>query len=112
MLYDSLLLPIQRLSIDDDEFITTDDGWRQCLVKHYFDKQCYGLMQIPESRNPNTSFAPDSVEHFEEGIRALIELTTHFAAFESMTPTNQTRAGLAAYDAGFENIDPNCEPTS
>ena len=110
--FDSLLLPILRLSINDtDELITTEDGWRPCLLNQYFEKRCYGLMQIPESRNPNTTFAPDSMEHFEEAIRELISLTTKFATLESFTPTQQTRAGLAAYDAGFENIDPNCELT-
>ena len=58
-------------------------------------------MHIRESLNPNTSYTIDSFEHFSEGISNLIELISELAQqFPTFTPEQQTRAGLATYDAG------------
>ena len=62
-------------------------------------------MHIPASKSPNTNHAEDSAEHFEEGIQKLIDLTTFLAKnFKSFSPLQQTRIGLAAYDAGVRAI--------
>ena len=94
-----------RLSIKNNEFATTSDGWRPCLLKNHFYEQCYGLMHIPASKMPNTAYAQDSVEHFEQGIQKLIDLTTLLAkTYRSFSPLQQTRIGLAAYDAGVQAV--------
>ena len=62
-------------------------------------------MHIPASKNPNTNYAVGSVGHFREGIREIIELTSLITqSFTSFTPTQQTRGGLAAYDAGIQAV--------
>ena len=66
-------------------------------------------MQIPRSAGPNDQYAGDSVEHFEEAIDILIKLTTQLTStFKSFSPIQQTRAGLAAYDAGVSSIRDKC----
>ena len=68
-------------------------------------EDCYGLLHIPRSLGPTESFAGDSIDHFVEGIDTIINLTTQLGStFKSFTPTEQTRAGLAAYDAGVSAI--------
>ena len=58
-------------------------------------------MHIRESLNPNTNHTGDSIEHFTEGISNLIEIIGDLTQqFKTFTPEQQTRAGLAAYDAG------------
>ena len=62
-------------------------------------------MHMRENQNPNTFFAPDSVEHFKQGVSSLIELTTEITkTMTSFTVAEQTRGGLAAYDAGTSVI--------
>ena len=63
-------------------------------------------MHIPASKNPNTDHAVDSIEHFVDGIYQIIELTSLIAqSFESFSATQQTRGGLAAYDAGVQAVE-------
>ena len=58
-------------------------------------------MHIRESLNPNTNHTGDSVEHFTEGITNLIQIISQLTQmFGTFIPEQQTRAGLAAYDAG------------
>ena len=62
-------------------------------------------MHIRESLNPNTSHAIDSLEHFSEGVSNLIEMISQLTQqFPTFTPEQQTRAGLAAIDAGADKI--------
>ena len=62
-------------------------------------------MQIPASQSPNVNAAGDSVDHFLEGINELIALTTQMSGnFKSFSPSELTRAGLAAYDVGISSI--------
>ena len=58
-------------------------------------------MHLRANQNPNTFFGPDSVEHIKQGVSSLIELTTEITSkMSSFTVAEQTRGGLAAYDAG------------
>ena len=62
-------------------------------------------MHIRESLNPNTSHAIDSLEHFSEGVSNLIGMISQLTQqFKTWSPEQQTRAGLAAYDAGPDKI--------
>ena len=62
-------------------------------------------MHIREELKPNTSHAGDSVEHFAEGISKMIEMISQLTQqFPTFTPEQQTRAGLAAIDAGADKI--------
>ena len=50
-------------------------------------------------------FEPDSVEHFSEGIARLIQLTAYVSnTLTSFNTTEQTRGGIAAYDAGIAEV--------
>ena len=96
---------ISRLSVENGKL--AGPGWRPCKIRSYKweEKGCYGLMQIPYSQGPDVSVKGDSVQHFTEGIERLIEFTTRISStFTSFNPTEQTRAGLAAYDAGIHAI--------
>ena len=58
-------------------------------------------MHIPKSFEPDETVAGDSVQHFKQGIEKLTELNSQMAQrFKSFTAVQQTRCGLAAYDAG------------
>lgn len=75
------------------------------VISQFRYEECYGLMQIPRSLGPNDVVAGDSVDHFKEAVEILIKLTTQLTStFPSFSPTQQTRAGLAAYDAGVSSI--------
>ena len=53
----------------------------------------------------NHMFEPDSVEHFSEGIARLIQLTAYVSnTLTSFNTTEQTRGGIAAYDAGIAEV--------
>ena len=78
---------------------------RKKYISQFRYEECYGLMQIPRSLGPNDLVAGDSVDHFKEALDILIKLTTQLTStFPSFSPTQQTRAGLAAYDAGVSSI--------
>ena len=77
----------------------------QTHLFRWADEQCYGLMHMRANQNPNTYFGPDSVEHFKQGIASLIQLTTDITSkLSSFTVVEQTRGGIAAYDAGTSVI--------
>ena len=58
-------------------------------------------MHLQRHNGANDYWAPDSVEHFKDGIARLIQLTTDISStFTSFTEAEKTRGGLAAYDAG------------
>ena len=59
-------------------------------------------MHIPRSHGADGSLGVDSVEHFINGLQYLLELTNNVAAtFNTYTVDEQTRGGIAAYDAGL-----------
>ena len=67
-------------------------------------------MHIPRSINPNDSVAGDSIEHFKQGIGRLSELNSQMAQqFSTFTASEQTRCGLAAFDAGTSSVTSQCE---
>ena len=68
-------------------------------------EKCYGLMHIPRSMGANDNNSGSSVDHFIAGISKLTGLTSQLSAtFQSFTATEQTRAGLAAYDNGISCV--------
>ena len=77
----------------------------QTHLFRWADEQCYGLMHMRTNQNPNTYFGPDSVEHFKQGIASLFQLTNDVTTkLSSFTVVEQTRGGIAAYDAGTSVI--------
>lgn len=59
-------------------------------------------MHIPRSHGADGSLGVDSVEHFINGLQYLLELTNNVATtFNTYTVDEQTRGGIAAYDAGL-----------
>ena len=108
---------VSRLSIENN-ILKDPTQWHKCKRRKFrwisiyfkvFDffrhELCWGLMQIPASQSPNVNAAGDSVDHFLEGINELIALTTQMSGnFKSFSPSELTRAGLAAYDVGISSI--------
>ena len=68
-----------------DGFLVNSQNIRKCffmkaLIWPLFRyEDCYGLLQIPKSKAPNTTYEADSVEHFIEGIDIVIDLTTQMS---------------------------------
>ena len=97
---------VSRLSIENGKFIQspTNDGWRPCILASakWSGEDCYGLMHIPRSHGADASLGVDSIEHFINGLEYLIDLTSQVTnTFNSYTVDEQTRGGIAAYDAGL-----------
>ena len=70
-------------------------------------------MHIRQSLNPNTNLAGDSVEHFAEGISNMIQMISQLTQqWPTFSPEQQTRAGLAAIDAGTDKIRAKSKLTS
>ena len=62
-------------------------------------------MQIPRSKAPNTYFSGSSTDHFLQAIVILIDLIEQVStSWTSFNVVEQTRAGIAAYDAVISTI--------
>lgn len=101
-----MLALVSRLSIENGNFIQspTNDGWRPCTLgsAKWSGEDCYGLMHIPRSHGADGSLGVDSIEHFINGLQYLLDLTNDVTnKFKSYTVDEQTRGGIAAYDAGL-----------
>ena len=73
-------------------------------------EECFGLMHIPRSANPDDTVPGDSIEHFKQGIERLTELNSQMAQqFSTFTASKQTRCGLAAFDAGTSAVKNQCK---
>jgi len=105
---------VSRLSIENGNFIPspTNDGWRPCILSSakWSGEDCYGLMHIPRSHGADSSLGVDSIEHFINGLEYLLDLTSQVTnTFKSYTVEEQTRGGIAAYDAGLSAAGKNFE---
>ena len=73
--------------------------------KIYSGEQCYGIMQIPRSMNPNQQFGPDSVEHIGQAVTLIVDLIDQVRVKLPHLGSEQlTRRGIAAYDAGVNRV--------
>ena len=63
------------------------------------------LLRIPSALNPNTTVAPDSIEHLVEGLKIITDKINELSIQEVYSNFNDeeiTRAGLSAYECGWD----------